>query len=213
MIAIDADALGGDERAMTRIARNGCRLLLALALAARALGCDGDRPEPPREPPPRPAAPGTAAAASGSAAPPPPTSEASPSAATPPPSLVGVWHGRYEAKKGSIELPPKVPGKTWDKDDGKVATGAGDVTLEIGPDGTVKGTAAGALGKQVVSGHLEGTMLRTSVMPEDPATAPAMSGVLVGVVKGETIHAEIRVAGGADASLIRESKIELARKK
>ncbi len=185
---------------------------LALAAAVGGVACDRD-PAPPGEPPPRPER-GEPPASAGSVASPPPASAAAPSAsaAAEPAPLSGRWEGSYDAKKGSIVLPPKVPDKTWAKDDGKSASGPGKISITIGPNGEITGTADGALGKSSLTGRMDGEMLRASVFPVDPAVPPAVTGVLVGKVHGDVIAGELRVAGGADASIIRESKVELRRK-
>lgn len=187
--------------------------MVAVAVAVGGVACDRE-PAPPSEPPPRPERVEPPASAASVAAPPPASALPAPSAsaAAEPALLSGTWEGSYDAKKGSIVLPPKVPDKTWAKDDGKSASGPGKVSITIGANGEITGTADGALGKSSLTGRMDGEMLRASVFPVDPAVQPAVTGVLVGKVHGDVIAAELRVAGGADASLIRESKVELRRK-
>ncbi|WP_437633101.1 hypothetical protein [Sorangium sp. So ce854] len=127
------------------------------------------------------------------------------------PAWQGTWEGRYDAKKGSVELPPKVKDAVRKKDDGKVATGAGAVTVTIEPSGDLKGTLKGALGDATLVGKIEDGMVRASVFPEDPRAPNAMTGVLVGKLKDDVIQAELRVAG-PDAVLVRESPVELKKK-
>jgi len=123
----------------------------------------------------------------------------------------GTWEGSYNAKKGSVELPSKVKDKARSRDDGTTAVGPGTVTLTISPDGEVSGKAKGALGDATLRGTAEGEMVRASVFPDNPALPGAMTGVLVGMLKEGVIRAEIRVAG-PDATIVRESEIELKRK-
>jgi hypothetical protein len=125
--------------------------------------------------------------------------------------LAGTWRGAFEAKKGSVALPAKVTDKAWAKDDGKAASGAGKVELELKPGGAVAGTITGALGPATLSGHYDETTVRATVVPDDPTAANAMTGVLVGLVREGAIAAEIRVAG-PDATVVREAKAELERK-
>lgn len=136
---------------------------------------------------------------------------AAPRGAGDPASLAGTWEGRYDAKKGSVLLPERVKDKTWDKDDGKTATGPGTVTLTVSATGEISGTGKGALGAASLSGKVDGSMIRASVMPVDPSANGAMTGVLVGDSKDGAIVGEIRVAG-PDASIVRESPIRLERK-
>lgn len=126
-------------------------------------------------------------------------------------SPTGTWEGSYNAKKGSVELPSKVKDKTRNRDEGATVVGPGTVTLTISPDGEVSGKSKGALGDATLSGTAEGGMVRASVFPDNPALPSAMTGVLVGMLKDGVIRAEIRVAG-PDATIVRESEIELKRK-
>lgn len=126
-------------------------------------------------------------------------------------SFAGTWEGSYTAKKGTVELPSKVKDKTRSRDDGATGIGPGTVTLTIAPDGELSGKLSGALGAATLRGTVEGDMVRASVFPDDPAAPTAMTGVLVGMRKEGVIRGEIRVAG-PDASVVRESPIELKRK-
>lgn len=182
--------------------------LLAVAVVA-LIGCD-DGPAPPHDLP----LPGDSAAAP--TAPAPSASEAasaanSGAAGPSPESLAGSWEGGYDAKKGRIDMPSGVPDPARTADDGKTAAGAGTVKITIAPDGDVTGTSQGALGAASVRGKIDGKMLRASFVPVDPLAKQAMTGVLVGIIKGDTITAELRVAG-PDAVLVRQSNVELKKK-
>lgn len=126
-------------------------------------------------------------------------------------SLAGTWEGRYDAKKGSVELPPKVKDKVRKKDEGQTATGPGTLSLTIDADGELRGKAKGALGELTIIGRVDGDVVRASVTPDDPYAPQAMTGILVGRAEGEVIRANLRVAG-PDAVLVRESAVELRRK-
>ncbi|MDI1448972.1 hypothetical protein [Polyangium sp. 6x1] len=150
------------------------------------------------------------------------TVEVAPSAAAPspsasaalpaePPGLVGTWEGRYDAKKGEVEMPPKVKDKVRTKDDGKAAIGPGTLSLTIGPDGELKGKTSGALGAAGLSGKVEGDEVRASFFPEDALSKEAMFGIVQGKRKDDKIVGRIRVANG-DASVVREAEIELKKK-
>lgn len=189
----------------------GRRALLAAAIVLA--GCEDHAP-PSKDPPPRPGA--ASAAASDSAAA--PGSAAAPaisaSAAAPKgeSDLAGTWEGAYEAKKGVISLPPKVKDKALAADDGKKASGAGTIEITIADTGEVKGSGKGALGVSTITGKIEETMLRATLLPEDPRAPGAMTGVLVGTRKGDVIKAEIHAAG-PDATVVREASFELKKKK
>lgn len=127
------------------------------------------------------------------------------------PSFTGVWEGSYNAKKGSVALPSNVKDKVRGGDDGKKAVGAGTVTLTISAENELVGKLDGALGKATLRGKIDGQMVRASIFPDDPTDSSAMTGVLVGMLKDGAIVGEIRVAG-PDASVVRESPIELTKK-
>lgn len=183
--------------------------ITAFALVLLA-GCDeGARPSTQEPLPPRETA--TSASTSAPASAPTLASASSSAAAPAQPAMAGSWEGRYDAKKAEIALPPKVKDKSWGKDDGKLASGAGTIKLEISPAGDISGRGSGALGDVTLTGKVEDTMVRASVMPVDRAASPSMSGVLVGLIKGDAIQATIKVAG-PDATIVRESAIELRRK-
>jgi hypothetical protein len=125
--------------------------------------------------------------------------------------MAGTWEGRYEAKKGSVSLPPKVKDKALAADEGKTAVGPGTLELVIGPDGELHGKGRGALGACTLIGKAEEGTVRATLNPDDPRADGAMTGVFVGVRKGDVIRGEIHVAG-PDATMVREASIELKRK-
>jgi hypothetical protein len=186
------------------------RLRLALA-AACALGCN-------TAPDRRDAVPSASASAT-----PKTTASVAPAAAptvsgSPAPSgvttdeIAGSWEGRYDAKKGKVALPPKVKDKALAADDGKAAVGPGLIELTISPGGDVRGKTSGALGAGGISGRVDGAMVRTVVQPDDPRATDAMTGIFIGERRGEIIAGELHVAG-PDGTMIRESSVELRRKK
>ena len=192
------------------------RPLALPALALALLACEtGTAP-----PAPGTTAVGTASSVSASGAPA-PTAAPSGSAATSasvatstsaaPEALAGTWEGSYEAKKGSVALPSGVKDKIRAKDDGKVATGPGKVTVVVDASGGVTGKGEGALGKFTLSGKAEDRTLRATVLPEDPQTANAMTGVLICMLNDGAMKGEIRAAG-PDANLVREATVELKKK-
>jgi hypothetical protein len=129
-----------------------------------------------------------------------------------PSELAGAWEGRYDAKKATIALPPKVKEGAFNADDGKAAAGPGAVEVTVLASGDVQGKLTGALGAATITGRLDGSMVRASVRPDDPYAPHAMSGVFIGERKGDVIACELHVAG-PDGTVIRESLVELRRKK
>lgn len=187
------------------------RHLTPLALCLLLAACESKPSPPDKEPPPRPTAPPQASAAAAASTPASaalPAVSAAPAAASP---LAGTWEGSYDAKKGTVSLPPKVKDKGLAADDGKSATGAGTIEITVTDGGAIRGKGKGALGACTITGKAEEGMIRASINPDDPRDAGAMTGVLVGILKGDVIRGEIRVAG-RDATVVRESPIELKKK-
>lgn len=176
-------------------------LFLALSLAA----CDDAPDKGASKPSAASASPSASVAAIASA------SASATVKAAPADPLVGTWRGAYDAKKGSVSLPPKVKDKALAADDGKAASGAGTVEVVVGERGELKGKSSGALGPSALVGRAEDGMIRATVNPDDPRAPGAMTGVLVGKLVGDKIVGELRVAG-PDATVVRESKIELTKK-
>ena len=181
------------------------RRLSIFAAAIILSACDAAPDRPDRAPPPRPASPSASASA-------PSAPSAAPTAtAAADRGPAGTWTGAYEAKKGTVTLPPKVKDKALAADDGKKMAGAGTIEIIIGDDGDVRGKLTGALGACTITGKTEKSMIRASVMPDDPRAPNAMTGVLVGMIKDDVIKADVRVAG-PDATVVREAPVELERK-
>ena len=191
------------------------------AAAIAAAGCDSGPPKPDQAPrPDRPVqmAPPRSSAESTSAGSPAGGSSArlpEDVPATGPAAAVGTWEGTFDAKKGTVHVGSEVKDKTRAQDDGKGALGEGRVHLAVAADGEVTGAFTGALGKDSIRGKIEvedgRTMLRATALPEDLAARDAMSGILIGELKGDVIHAEIHVSAG-DAVAVREATFDLRRK-
>lgn len=176
-------------------------LVVMLTWAALGAGCDAASSDAPA------ASTAASASAESSSA---PLASASAEPAEPAHPLAGTWKGSYEAVKGAVVMPPKVKGKTWEEDDGKVLTGPGKVTLVVDDDGSASGHGEGALGPVNLKGEADETTVRITVTPVVPTAENAMTGVLVGQLKDDKLKGRIRVAG-PDASIVRESPLALER--
>lgn len=128
-----------------------------------------------------------------------------------PEALAGTWEGPYDAKKSRVDMPPGVKDDARTADDGKTAVGPGLVRITVTLDGDVSGKSEGALGASIIRGKLDGKMLRASFVPSNPLAKQAMTGVLIGLVKGDVIRAELKVAG-PDALLVRQAIFDLKKK-
>ena len=125
--------------------------------------------------------------------------------------LIGTWEARYDAKKGEVGMPPRVEDKARAKDDGKIAIGAGTITIIVRKDLELEGTSEGALGSAKLRGKVEGDDVRAAFDPVDVQDKHGMFGIVSGKRKGDQIEARIRVASG-DALVVREADIVLRRK-
>ena len=184
---------------------------LAACLAVALAAC-GDA-EPPRDPiPPAETATPTAAAIEPSASSSTSAPDAGADGGVSLADVAGAWEGSYEAKKGRVDMPSGVQDPARKADDGKAVSGPGSVKLTIEPDGDVVGKSQGALGNATIRGKIDGKMLRASFVPDDMLAPQAMTGVLVGIIKGDEIEAELRVAG-PDAIVVRQANFAIAKKK
>jgi surface antigen len=156
-----------------------CALLVLLASA----GCD--KPAGPQPAPEPIALTSSSAVASAAASAPEPA---------PDPSSAKKWTGTYEAKRATLETPPKVTDFTWKNDDGSKALGTGQISMTI-TEGVVGGDATGPLGPQKLAGMLDGTILRLELVPSDPTSPSAMAGSGVGELKDGAISGTLRVSG------------------
>jgi hypothetical protein len=179
---------------MGRVAGLWCGLLLGLVMVAG--GCDETK-----KPTPAPIATTSAPVAVSASA------SASASAPAPDPAKAAKWTGTYESKHVTLETPEKVKDVTWKKDDGTKAVGKGQLSMTV-KDGTIAGDATGPLGPQKLTGVLDDTTLRLSLVPADPTSAHSMTGSGVGELKDGVISGKLRCAG-PKAVVVREMSFEL----
>lgn len=190
-------------------------LLAAVVLAVVAAGCDDGPGLPPgitaTEPAPEPSPDPSATTSSAPTADPADAGSDAAASAAALEALAGKWEGAYDAKKGRVAMPSGIKDEARTAEDGKVSSGPGLVQLEIQPNGDVTGKSQGSLGPAGVRGKLDGKTLRASFVPDDPLAPRAMTGVLIGIVKGDVIAAELRVAG-PDAFIVRQANFDLKKK-
>jgi hypothetical protein len=148
----------------------------------------------------------TAASDSAPSAPAPASAVARPAVVAAPakPWFSGGFAGEYEAKLAPVEI--KVGAvKEWAKDDGKLASGKGVLSLQIDDAGRVDGTSEGALGAGHVSGKVEDDTLRLQLSPDDDA---GLHGVLVATREGDGFKGSIEASSG-DSLKVRTANVEL----
>ncbi len=132
------------------------------------------------------------------------------SSAKPASPYAGSWRGSYQAKPGSVTIPKGVRYPSWQQDDGKANVGKGNITLQVGPDGSLSGDASGALGDQKVSGRLDDEGLSAALSAAPEAGQDGLSGVLNGSLNEGEIAATMRVSNGT-GELVREAQVSLTR--
>jgi hypothetical protein len=177
--------------------KHGTGSLLLGGLAGLALlGCPG-----------RPAPAGAGANATPSA------SAATSASGAPPPAAwyVGSWSGTFAARPFRVILekkPDGLPG--WSKDDGKVGSGSGTLSLTIDASRRVVGSAQGALGDLLVTGEIDGDTLRAAASPKAPAALDGFAGTLVARRSADALVGRLQASTG-DSQTVREAAVRLER--
>lgn len=120
------------------------------------------------------------------------------------PWFSGGFSGEYQAKLATVDVKAGAI-KEWAKDDGKLASGAGKLTLQIDDAGQVDGTSEGALGAGHVSGKVEDDTLRVQLSPADDS---GLHGVLIATRAGDGFKGSIEASTG-DSVRVRTASIEL----
>lgn len=164
------------------------RALLLLLLA----GCRNETKSEPAPPVP------TAAPASASVS--------APAAPVDKPWFEGAWQGTFDAALYRIEMPTGGV-KEWKSDDGKQASGKGQLAVEVSADGTASGVAKGALGELTVSGRFEGDRAALSLAPVTPG---GFQGVILAARSGEDLKGPLSASSG-DSLQVRRADVTLSR--
>jgi hypothetical protein len=118
----------------------------------------------------------------------------------------GTWQGTYKAEL--LRLETAAGGvKQWKDDDGSKASGDGKLLLEVAKDGSVSGTATGALGEQGVSGKVEGQRVALSLTP---AQSDGFRGVILASHAAGAIQGTLNASTG-DSLQARRATVTLSR--
>ena len=137
----------------------------------------------------------------------PQASAAAPPSAKEKPWFSGAFSGHYAAERQEVDV--KVGGvREWRKDDGKLASGPGSLSLRIDDDGLVDGTTEGPLGASHVSGKVEEDTLRVQLSPD---TATGLHGVLIAKRAGTGFKGSLEASTG-DSLQVRRATVELDKK-
>lgn len=148
-----------------------------------------------QSPSPSPAASSSAPAAAASTAP------AAPAKAW----FEGAWQGAFQAELLRVETVGGV--KAWKEDDGKLASGEGKLSLQAAADGTVTGTASGALGTLAVAGRVDGDRAALSLHSAEP---DGFHGVILATQTPEGMKGTLN-ASSADSLQVRQATVTLTR--
>ena len=118
----------------------------------------------------------------------------------------GAWLGAFQAELRRIELP--IGGvKEWKLDDGKPASGPGKLSLQAAPDGSVTGSASGALGELSVAGHVDGDRAALTLSSARP---DGFHGLILAIQTPEGMQGTLS-ASSADSLQVRQAAVTLTR--
>jgi hypothetical protein len=118
----------------------------------------------------------------------------------------GNWQGSFQAQLFRVETTGGV--KEWKKDDGSKASGEGQLSLSVGADGSVIGSATGALGALSVSGRVEGDR---AALELSASTPDGFHGVILATQAGEGMKGTLSASSG-DSLQVRQAAVSLSRK-
>jgi hypothetical protein len=117
----------------------------------------------------------------------------------------GAWQGVFQAELFRVETVGGV--KAWKEDDGKQASGEGKLSLQVSADGTVSGTATGALGALSVAGRIDGDRAALNFSSTDPS---GFHGVILASQTPEGMKGTLN-GSSADSLQVRQATVTLTR--
>ena len=97
--------------------------------------------------------------------------------------------------------------KAWKDDDGKLASGEGKLTLQAAADGSVSGSASGALGTLAIAGRVEGDRAALTFTSAEPN---GFHGVIMASQTPEGMKGTLS-ASSADSLQVRQASVTLTR--
>jgi hypothetical protein len=119
----------------------------------------------------------------------------------------GAWRGSFQAEQFRMDLAAAGGVKEWKTDDGKQASGPGQLALQVAADGTVSGSGTGALGELSVLGRFEDDRATLTLTP---ATPGGLHGVVVATREGEGLKGMLSASSG-DSLQVRRADVTLSR--
>jgi hypothetical protein len=118
----------------------------------------------------------------------------------------GAWQGAFQAELFRVEVP--VGGvKEWKQDDGKPASGEGKLSLRAEADGSVTGSASGALGTLAVNGRVDGDRAALTLASADSV---GFHGLILAAQTPDGMKGTLS-ASSADSLQVRQGAVTLAR--
>lgn len=118
----------------------------------------------------------------------------------------GAWQGRFQAELLRIETAAGGV-KEWKLDDGKPASGPGRIELAVTADGTVSGSASGALGELAVTGQVEADRVALTLASALP---DGFHGFALASQSPEGMQGTLN-ASSADSLQVRQAKLSFTR--
>lgn len=176
------------------------RWLLSIGLVVTLAGCSRSTPSEDASPK------GSAALV---AAPQPTQPPSASAAVSPEAGVAGRYQGTYDVKRHVAQLSTKQGAPTgWEKDEGKLLAGSGEMTLDVAPGGRVSGTIRGPLGDLTLRGVLDGQTLRATLHNALHEPTAIQSGFVVATLATGALTGSMR-AGTGDGLIQREGTVAL----
>lgn len=120
------------------------------------------------------------------------------------PWFSGNFAAEYQVKRAPVEVKSGAV-KEWAADDGKSGSGPGKLSLQIADDGSVDGSAEGALGQSHATGKVEDDTLRVQLTPRDQT---GLHGILIASREGDGFKGTLQASSG-DSLRVRGAVVEL----
>jgi hypothetical protein len=123
------------------------------------------------------------------------------------PWFEGAWQGGFTAELFRVETAAGGV-KEWKQDDGKKAAGEGKLALEVAADGSVTGSASGALGELTVTGRVDGDRAALTLAS---AEGDGFHGSILATQTPDGMKGTLSASSG-DSLQVRQAAVTLSRK-
>lgn len=119
----------------------------------------------------------------------------------------GAWQGSFAAELFRVETAAGGV-KEWKQDDGKKAAGEGKLSLDVAADGSVTGSASGALGELTVAGRVDGDRAALTLAS---AEVDGFHGSVLATQTPDGMKGTLSASSG-DSLQVRQAAVTLSRK-